>query len=56
VGSLALTVPGLSLGDVPLVVTSVAPPPPLDEGGSWWSRAATAVLDAGGSLVHELFG
>jgi D-alanyl-D-alanine carboxypeptidase (penicillin-binding protein 5/6) len=56
VGSLALTVPDLSLGDVPLVVTAVAPPPPLDEGGSWWTRAAGAVLDAGGALVHAVFG
>jgi D-alanyl-D-alanine carboxypeptidase (penicillin-binding protein 5/6) len=56
IGTLTLGVPGLTLGEVPLVVTDVAPPPPLEDGGSWWSRAVGSVARAGGSLVDALFG
>jgi serine-type D-Ala-D-Ala carboxypeptidase (penicillin-binding protein 5/6) len=56
VGSLTLSVPGLVLGTVPLVVTDVEPPPPLDADGSWWSRATGAVTNAGGSVLEALFG
>jgi serine-type D-Ala-D-Ala carboxypeptidase (penicillin-binding protein 5/6) len=56
VGSLTLSVPGLVLGAVPIVVTDVEPPPPLEHGGSWWSRAAGAVVHAGGGVLDALFG
>jgi serine-type D-Ala-D-Ala carboxypeptidase (penicillin-binding protein 5/6) len=56
IGTLRLAVPGLTLGEVPLVVTDVAPPPPLEDGGSWWSRAVGAVARAGGALVDAVFG
>jgi hypothetical protein len=45
---------GATLGEVPLVVTDVAPPPPLEDEGSWWSRALAAVVDAGDGLVDAL--
>jgi D-alanyl-D-alanine carboxypeptidase (penicillin-binding protein 5/6) len=56
IGTVALSVPGLVLGEVPLVVTDVAPPPPLEDGGSWWSRALGSIAHAGGALVDALFG
>jgi D-alanyl-D-alanine carboxypeptidase (penicillin-binding protein 5/6) len=55
IGSVVLTTAdGLTVGQVPLVVTAVSPPPPLEEGGSWWSRAFGAVLDAGRGLADAL--
>ena len=55
IGSVVLGVRGLTLGQVPLVVTEVEPPPPLGDDRSWWVRAAGTVIDAGGSLVDALF-
>ena len=43
------------LGQVPLVVSGV-PPPPLPEPGAWWARAAGAVVDAGDGVLDALFG
>ena len=45
VASLAITLPGLTVGRVPLVVSSVPPPPPIPD-EPWWERAAGAVADA----------
>ena len=56
IGTVELSVPGLVVGEVPLVVTDVAPPPELEDGGSWWGRALGAVSHAGGALVDALFG
>ena len=56
IGSVILSVPGLTLGQVPLVVTDVEPPPPLQDDRPWWARAAGTVVDAGGALLEALFG
>jgi D-alanyl-D-alanine carboxypeptidase (penicillin-binding protein 5/6) len=56
IGSVILGVPGLTLGQVPLVVTDVESPPPLGDDLPWWARAAGTVVDAGGALVDALFG
>jgi D-alanyl-D-alanine carboxypeptidase (penicillin-binding protein 5/6) len=41
IGSVRVSVPGLTVGVVPLVVPAVPPPPPAT--GPWWARAAGAV-------------
>jgi D-alanyl-D-alanine carboxypeptidase (penicillin-binding protein 5/6) len=56
IGSVVMSVPGLTLGQVPLVVTDVEAPPPLDDAGPWWTRAAGTVVHAGGALLDALFG
>lgn len=56
IGSVVLSVPGWpSLGQVPLVVAEVPPPPTLPDPGSWWSRSLGAVVDAGAGLLEALF-
>jgi serine-type D-Ala-D-Ala carboxypeptidase (penicillin-binding protein 5/6) len=55
IGMVVLLVADLELGDVPLVVTEVPPPPALQEGGSWWSRALGSVARAGSGLFGALF-
>jgi serine-type D-Ala-D-Ala carboxypeptidase (penicillin-binding protein 5/6) len=55
IGTVVLSVPDLALGEVPLVVTNVPPPPTLQEGGSWWSRALGSVARAGSGLFGALF-
>jgi D-alanyl-D-alanine carboxypeptidase (penicillin-binding protein 5/6) len=52
VGTLAVRVPGVPLGTVPLVVSSVPPPPEIS--GPWWIRSIEAVADAVGSGVRAL--
>src|SRR5262249_5521572 len=47
VGTLRVTVPGLTVGSVPLVVSAVPPPP--ESSGPWWARAA-------GSVGHAVAG
>ena len=55
IGVVRLSAGGRALGQVPVVVTGVpAPPPP--EPGSWWTRAAGALVDAGASVIDALFG
>jgi serine-type D-Ala-D-Ala carboxypeptidase (penicillin-binding protein 5/6) len=56
IGSVVMSVPGLTLGQVPLVVTDVEPPPPLDDDRPWWARAAGSVVHAGGAFLDALFG
>ena len=41
VGTLTISIPGLTIGSVPLLVSSVPPPPA--SGGPWWARAAGSV-------------
>jgi D-alanyl-D-alanine carboxypeptidase (penicillin-binding protein 5/6) len=56
IGRLIVSAPELALGQVPLVVTAVDPPPPLEDDRAWWQRAWSSVADAGGALVDALFG
>jgi serine-type D-Ala-D-Ala carboxypeptidase (penicillin-binding protein 5/6) len=55
IGTVVLSVPDMELGEVPLVVTEVPPPPALQAGGSWWSRALGSMARAGSGLFGALF-
>ena len=55
VGAIKVTVPGVSLGSSPLLVSEV-PPPPATGDGPWWARAAGAVGDALGDAIDGLVG
>jgi len=55
IGTVTLSVPGTTIGQVPLVVGRVPGPPPPAEPGPWWRRAAIAVIEAGASLIRALF-
>jgi len=55
IGTVRVTAGGGVVGEVPLVVAGVAAPPP-PEPGSWWARAAGALVDAGGGILDALFG
>jgi D-alanyl-D-alanine carboxypeptidase (penicillin-binding protein 5/6) len=55
IGTVRVTAGGSVVGEVPLVVAGVAAPPP-PEPGSWWARAAGALVDAGGGILDALFG
>lgn len=52
VGMVRITVPGVSLGSSPLVVSSV-PPPPAAGDGPWWLRTVDAVA---GGITEALDG
>jgi serine-type D-Ala-D-Ala carboxypeptidase (penicillin-binding protein 5/6) len=52
VGTLTVSIPGLTIGSVPLVVSSVPPPP--STGGPWWARAAGAVGRAVAGAVRAV--
>jgi D-alanyl-D-alanine carboxypeptidase (penicillin-binding protein 5/6) len=55
IGRLVLSIAGGStVGEVPLVVTDVSPPAPLEDEGSWWRRALGAAVDAGEGLIDAL--
>jgi D-alanyl-D-alanine carboxypeptidase (penicillin-binding protein 5/6) len=51
VATLRVAIPGLVLGEVPLVVADIPPPPPVGD-GAWWARATRAVAHAAASAVH----
>jgi D-alanyl-D-alanine carboxypeptidase (penicillin-binding protein 5/6) len=55
VGAIKVTVPGVSLGSSPLLVSEV-PPPPATRDDPWWARAAGAVGDAVGDAIDGLVG
>jgi serine-type D-Ala-D-Ala carboxypeptidase (penicillin-binding protein 5/6) len=55
IGTVRVTAGGRVVGEVPLVVAGVADPPP-PEPGSWWTRAAGSLVDAGGGILDALFG
>jgi serine-type D-Ala-D-Ala carboxypeptidase (penicillin-binding protein 5/6) len=55
VGTLKVTVPGVSLGSTALLVSEVPPPPPAGD-APWWRRAAGAVGRAVGGALDGVFG
>ena len=55
VGTFKVTIPGVSLGSSPLLVSAVPPPPPAGD-DPWWVRAAGAVGRAVGDAVEGLVG
>jgi D-alanyl-D-alanine carboxypeptidase (penicillin-binding protein 5/6) len=55
IGIVRVSTGGRIVGEVPLVVVGV-PAPPRPEPGSWWARAAGALVDAGGGVLDALFG
>jgi hypothetical protein len=55
VGAIKVTVPGVSLGSSPLLVSEV-PPPPATNDDPWWARAAGAVGEAFGDAIDGLVG
>ena len=55
VAVLKVTIPGLTVGRVPLVVSSV-PPPPSIEDAPWWERAVGSVADALTSAFRAVTG
>jgi serine-type D-Ala-D-Ala carboxypeptidase (penicillin-binding protein 5/6) len=55
VATLVVTIPGVSLGSVPLVVSAVPPPPPPPD-GTWWARAASALVRGIGAAVSAISG
>jgi D-alanyl-D-alanine carboxypeptidase (penicillin-binding protein 5/6) len=54
VGSVRVTLPGVTLGRVPLLAADL--PPPEEPSGSWWGRAGAAVARAIISVIDDLFG
>ena len=55
VARLKVTIPGLTVGTVPLVVSAVPPPPSIDD-GPWWGRALGAIADAIRAAVSAIRG
>ena len=55
IGVVRVSASGRAVGEVPLVVVGVPAPPPA-EPGSWWARAAGALVEAGGGVLDALFG
>ena len=55
VATLRVSIPGHRLGSVPLLVTEVPAPPPVDD-RPWWSRAAASVSGALSGAVHAFVG
>ena len=55
VGVLKVTIPGLTIGRVHLVVSSVPPPPPIED-APWWERVASTVAGALTSAFHAVTG
>jgi hypothetical protein len=55
VARLKITIPGLTVGTVPLVVSAVPPPPPIGD-EPWWGRALGAVADAIRAAVTAIRG
>jgi serine-type D-Ala-D-Ala carboxypeptidase (penicillin-binding protein 5/6) len=55
VAALKVTLPGVTVGTVPLLVSSVPPPPPAGD-APWWARAAGAIVGGVGAVLGGLFG
>ena len=54
VATMEVAIPGLVLGQIPLVAETVPPPPSLPDDGPWWARAAGAVLDSVGGALRAV--
>jgi D-alanyl-D-alanine carboxypeptidase (penicillin-binding protein 5/6) len=54
VGTMRVTLPGVTVGSVPLLAAEVPPPPAAE--GPWWIRAGRTVARAFGQAVAGLFG
>jgi serine-type D-Ala-D-Ala carboxypeptidase (penicillin-binding protein 5/6) len=55
IGVLRLSSGGSVLAEVPAVVASVPPPPPVGS-GPWWARAVGAVVHAGAAVMDAVVG
>ena len=55
IGALKVWIPGHLLGSVPVVVSGVPAPPPLED-EAWWIRAAGVVTGSVCSALHAMFG
>ena len=55
VATLRVSIPWHRLGSVPLLVTEVPAPPPVDD-RPWWSRAAVSVGGALSGALHAFAG
>jgi hypothetical protein len=55
VARLEVTIPGLTVGTAPLVVSAVPPPPPIGD-EPWWARALGAVAHAVGAAIQAVGG
>jgi hypothetical protein len=55
IGTLKVTIPGVTVGAVPVVVGDV-PAPPAAGDGPWWARAGGAIVEGIGDVVRGIFG
>lgn len=55
VGTVRVTIPGVTLGSSPLVVSEV-PPPPVAGDDPWWARSVDAVVGGLAEVVDGLIG
>jgi len=55
IGTLKITLPGLTVGTVPVVVARVPPPPPSGD-APWWVSATGSVARGVGDVLGGLFG
>ena len=55
IGTLKVTIPGVTVGAVPVVVSDV-PAPPAAGDGPWWARASGAVVEGIGDVLRGIFG
>ena len=56
IGLVRVTAGERLVGEVPMLVTGLPPPPEPVEGGPWWSRAFGSVVRAGGAVLQALLG
>jgi D-alanyl-D-alanine carboxypeptidase (penicillin-binding protein 5/6) len=56
IGSVRVTAGDRLVGEVPLLVRALPPPPDPSEEGPWWARAFGSVVRAGGAVLQALLG
>jgi serine-type D-Ala-D-Ala carboxypeptidase (penicillin-binding protein 5/6) len=56
VAVMEVAIPGMHLGDVPLVAADIPPPPGLAHDRPWWQRAAGSVIHAVGGTLRAAIG